>query len=253
MIERFHRTLNSMLAKVIREDQRDWDDKLPAVMMAYRASTHESTGFSPNRLVLGRELRLPVDLVYPKPTDSPETPNFEQYVQDFQNNIEEAFIIVRRNLGAAAQLRKDHYDCKVKACANFKAGDRVWYFYPRRVQGKSPKWQKWYTGPYEIVKEIDSHNFVIRRGPRTKLIVVHRDKLKMCYSPPPVNGEICNELVESDCIVPDDLHLQTTSDQDEIDDRPRRINRRPPKHLQQYVCRCVASDFAMATKYVQSA
>jgi transposase InsO family protein len=46
-IERFHRTLNSMLGKVVAEHQRDWDAWLPFVMAAYRASRHESTGYSP--------------------------------------------------------------------------------------------------------------------------------------------------------------------------------------------------------------
>ena len=52
-----------MLAKMIAENQRDRDTKLPAVMAAYRAARHSSTGFSPNLLVLGRENRAPVDLV----------------------------------------------------------------------------------------------------------------------------------------------------------------------------------------------
>lgn len=38
MLERFHRTLNAMLAKVIAEDQRDWPDHLPSVTAAYRAT-----------------------------------------------------------------------------------------------------------------------------------------------------------------------------------------------------------------------
>jgi len=68
-IERFHRTLNSMLAKVISEDQRNWDEKLPYVMAAYRASIHESTHFSPNFLMFGRENRAPVDLLYGRKPD----------------------------------------------------------------------------------------------------------------------------------------------------------------------------------------
>ena len=38
--ERFHRTLNSMLGKVVCETQRDWDERLPLVLAAYRASPH---------------------------------------------------------------------------------------------------------------------------------------------------------------------------------------------------------------------
>ena len=42
-IERFHRTLNSMLGRVIEENQRTWCEWLPAVMAAYRSARHEST------------------------------------------------------------------------------------------------------------------------------------------------------------------------------------------------------------------
>ena len=62
IVERFHRTLNSMLAKVISENQRDWDEHIDAVMMAYRSSCHESTGFTPNYIVFGRENRAPIDV-----------------------------------------------------------------------------------------------------------------------------------------------------------------------------------------------
>jgi len=61
--ERFHRTLNSMLGKVVNDSQRDWDPKLPFVLAAYRASVHNSTGYTPNKLFLGRENRMPLDLI----------------------------------------------------------------------------------------------------------------------------------------------------------------------------------------------
>jgi len=49
--------------------QRDWDECLAAVMAAYRATPHESTGYSPNRLFLGREVRMPLDLVMGLPVE----------------------------------------------------------------------------------------------------------------------------------------------------------------------------------------
>jgi len=42
VVERFHRTLNSMLAKAVSDSQRDWDERLPLVLSAYRATPHES-------------------------------------------------------------------------------------------------------------------------------------------------------------------------------------------------------------------
>ena len=65
--EHLHRTLNCVLEKVVSELQKDWDIKVPAVMAAYRATIHEATGYSPNFLMFGRELRAPIDLVWGGP------------------------------------------------------------------------------------------------------------------------------------------------------------------------------------------
>jgi len=43
-VERFHRTLNSILAKSVSEHQRDFDVRVPFAMATYRASRHESIG-----------------------------------------------------------------------------------------------------------------------------------------------------------------------------------------------------------------
>ena len=46
-VERFNRTLESMLAKVVSEHQTDWDYHLPQVLLAYRTANHSTTGFTP--------------------------------------------------------------------------------------------------------------------------------------------------------------------------------------------------------------
>jgi len=70
-VERFHRTLNTMLAKVVRDDHRDWCLQLQPVLAAYRNSVHESTGYTPNFLFLGREVRTPMDVVIGLPPGEP--------------------------------------------------------------------------------------------------------------------------------------------------------------------------------------
>ena len=52
-IERFHATMHSLLARWVANNQKDWDEKLPAVAFAYRTSVHESTNHS-SRLMVGR-------------------------------------------------------------------------------------------------------------------------------------------------------------------------------------------------------
>jgi len=62
-IERFHSTMHHMIAKWAIENQRNWDETLPAVAFAYRTSENEATGFTPFYLQYGREARIPADLV----------------------------------------------------------------------------------------------------------------------------------------------------------------------------------------------
>ncbi|KAL5020781.1 hypothetical protein ScPMuIL_002130, partial [Solemya velum] len=52
MIERFNRTMKNILSKYVQADQSDWDLHLPTVTMAYRSSIHETTGVTPNFMML---------------------------------------------------------------------------------------------------------------------------------------------------------------------------------------------------------
>jgi len=44
MVERYVKTIEEHLRKVVSTHQRDWDERLPIFLLAYRASTHETTG-----------------------------------------------------------------------------------------------------------------------------------------------------------------------------------------------------------------
>jgi len=57
-------TLNTMLNKIVSENQRDWDTHVAYILAAYNATEHNATGYSPNMLEYGRELRFPNDILY---------------------------------------------------------------------------------------------------------------------------------------------------------------------------------------------
>src|SRR5208282_215439 len=103
-------------------------------------------------------------------------------VRDLQERMYRDGVFVRERLGRAALRMKTRYDAKVKPSFKFSAGDKVWYFYPRRYSKLSPKWQNLYVGPYRVVRLIDPCNVVIKRSTRTREIVVHRDKLRPAAS-----------------------------------------------------------------------
>jgi transposase InsO family protein len=69
-VEIVHRTINDLMAKVISESQRDWQDRLGLITAAYNAAHHEATGFSPFSLMYGRCYCTPIDLAM----NGPEVP-----------------------------------------------------------------------------------------------------------------------------------------------------------------------------------
>ena len=160
--ERFLLTLNSMLAKVIRENQRDWDLHLQPVMAAYRASRHTATTLTPNMVVFGRENVMPADLILCNPTVLPERENSViDFVAQQQLRFRTAYQMVRDHLKVAAEKRKSYYDASVRA-KQFSEGDAVWYFYPRKYVKRSRKWSFTYVGPYKILRKMSDVTFEIQ-------------------------------------------------------------------------------------------
>ena len=213
VVERFHRTLNSMLGKIVSDSQRNWDECLPAVMAAYRASPHDSTGFSPNKLFLGRENRMPLDLLMGFPDEELErNRSSNQFVAEIQERTENAYSIARKQLGVAAERRKATYDIRVKG-AKYSVGEWVWYYYPRRYQRRSPKWQKNYTGPFLIVRVIEPVNYVLQKSQRAKPFVVHTDKIKRCFSQTPTSW------ISNDGIIDSTSEAQNLPEEQIVDER----------------------------------
>ena len=65
LVERFNRTLKSMLVKLVEKNCKNWDKLLGPVLLAYRTSPHSSSGETPFFLMYGRDCRLPTGL-YPE-------------------------------------------------------------------------------------------------------------------------------------------------------------------------------------------
>ena len=107
-----NRTLQNMLAKCVDDDQRKWSTKLPYVMMAYRSSVHESTCFSPQFFVHGRELALPIDVMYPNNNQGPPmTP--EVFVYNRMKAFQRAFELVCAHFNHNQKRRNALYSQKV--------------------------------------------------------------------------------------------------------------------------------------------
>ncbi len=81
--ERTNRTVVSMLKKYVATNQRDWDVKLPLVLMTAWATPHQSTGVPPFTLMAGRNMTLPQHLLYqPGDLNLVTVYNTHQYLED---------------------------------------------------------------------------------------------------------------------------------------------------------------------------
>ena len=58
-----------MLSMFVAENQDDCDEHLPYVIMAYRSIQHDVTKFTPNMLMLGQNVGLPLDVVVGPPEE----------------------------------------------------------------------------------------------------------------------------------------------------------------------------------------
>jgi len=154
--ERSHRSIHSCIAKTVAENQRNWSEVLDLVVSAYNATKHESTQYTPNYLMYGRETLMPLDLIAAAPPEI-EAETTDEYVQKLRQNLETAYRNIRESTQAAAERRKKRYDARVKL-TEYEPGKFVWVFYPRAKRNRTPKWDSYYVGPCRVERRINAVN-----------------------------------------------------------------------------------------------
>jgi hypothetical protein len=179
LTERFNRTLLRMIKAYLKGEQTDWDLHLGCLAGAYRATPQESTGLTPNLLMLGREVRLPAELCWGSRTDTGEDiTSYGDYVNKLRDKIQHAHFVARKHLEIATKRQKDYYDVK-KYLMNYNEGDAAWYLSEGRKKGESPKLQPAYEGPYYIKQKINDLDYLIQKDAAGKrCVVVNHNKLK---------------------------------------------------------------------------
>ncbi|UYV72261.1 hypothetical protein LAZ67_9002385 [Cordylochernes scorpioides] len=136
MVEKFNRTLASQLSLFVAQSLRDWDSQLPILLMAYRSSVHETTGYSPAKMLLGKELKLPFDIFFGCPNSIGE--GSDEFVDRLHSRLEKVHRWAREKLKIASEAMKVRYD--TQACGNdLQEGGLVWLYNPKRKKGLSPK------------------------------------------------------------------------------------------------------------------
>lgn len=97
-----------MLRRKIQNDLTDLDLLPPACMMAYRGGVHGPAVVSPNLLILGRKLEVPLDVVTERSPDA--LPLKADYAIAVQERMASAYDLARRHLNKVAVRQKRNND-----------------------------------------------------------------------------------------------------------------------------------------------
>ena len=95
--ERFNRTMLRMVKAYLKGEQRDWDKHLGCLAGAYRSTVQESTGLTPNMMMLGREVRTVTDLICGAHQQETTT-MVSEYVMTLRSKMQNAYDIARVHL-----------------------------------------------------------------------------------------------------------------------------------------------------------
>ena len=233
LTEKCNEFIKNYLTSYVTFSKKEWDLWCRGAAFTYNSSVHSSTGFTPARLMFGREYLVHLDVIYGA---NEKAPTYSQ-VGDYIKMLQKLYEVARNNMSVRQLRSATYYDKKV-ADEELRVGELVYVFYPRNKSKKLAC--KWF-GPYRILQakhlayEID---FVTRSEWLT------RDKLKVA----PKNSQVASPFIDEQDPRPsetsditDTVSSESEDDEvlegDNIVDHPPRYNRRynlrPNPHIPQ--------------------
>ena len=181
-VERVHRDLGAMLRALCQQHSADWEEVLPAALLALRSAVHESTGATPFACVYGREPTTPLDVLCRFP-DTPDAAS--DHVRRLEDHQLKAHRAVQEHLGRAIQRSARRYGDEKDA---IQTGEKVWLFTSKPAADR--KLAIPLTGPWRVTGQLGGTLRTIHPEgswcARPKSITVSLNRLKRCRGNDPV-------------------------------------------------------------------
>ncbi len=163
LVERFNRTLKTMIRKFVHEDAKNWDKWLEPLLFAVREVPQASTGFSPFELLYGRQPRGVLDVLRETWEEGPsESKNEIQHVLDLRTKLHTLGQLSMENLLQAQDKQSRLYNRGARL-RNFTPGDKVLVLLPTSSSKLLAKWQ----GPFEVTRQVGGLNYEVVRTDRS--------------------------------------------------------------------------------------
>ena len=181
LVERWNRTLKSMLKRLCQDQPKQWHRLINPVLFAYREVPQESTGFSPFQLLYGRSVRGPGTILkelWTKKVNIPEVKSSYEYVTELRERLEDSLKLAQEELEKSQKRYKRHYDRKAKP-RRLEVGDRVLILLPTDSNKLLMQWR----GPYTVESRVGANDYRVKMGSKTK--TYHINMLKKYISREP--------------------------------------------------------------------
>ena len=162
LVERFNRTLKSMIRKFVQEDAKNWDKWLEPLLFAVREVPQASTGFSPFELLYGRQPRGVLDVLRETWEEGPSQGKNEiQYVLDLRTKLHTLGRLSMENLLQAQDRQSQLYNRGTRL-RKFAPGEKVLVLLPTSSSKLMAKWQ----GPFEVARQVGDLDYEVIRSDR---------------------------------------------------------------------------------------
>ncbi|GFU19761.1 retrovirus-related Pol polyprotein from transposon 412 [Trichonephila clavipes] len=197
-VERVHRTIKRVIKALCVESGEDWEGVLPLALFSLRTVAHESTGFSPTELVMGKNLRTPQTLVDEEWMEEGNTSqSVVEYILQLNNRLKRCQDIAITRMKECQLKRKTWYDRDVVE-RKFVEGDLVMVL----VTSKQSKLEVNWIGPGKVLSRISDTNYVIDLpGRRDRSTIYHVNLLKPYHRRRLVVEEVSDDI-EGDAEIP---------------------------------------------------
>ncbi|GFX28473.1 hypothetical protein TNCV_1152821 [Trichonephila clavipes] len=201
-VERVHRTIKRVIKALCVESGEDWEEVLPLALFSLRTVAHESTGFSPTELVMGKNLRTPQTLVYEEWMEEGNTSqSVVEYILQLNNRLKRCQDIAITRMKECQLKRKTWYD-RDAVERKLVEGDLVMVL----VTSKQNKLEVNWKGPGKVLSRISDTNYVIDLpGRRDRSTIYHVNLLKPYHRRPELVSLVVEEVsdgIEGDAEIP---------------------------------------------------
>lgn len=178
--ERYNQTVETMIRSYVQANQKTWDQRIPEIQAALRTGVSEVTGYSPQFVVFGEELKLD-GRDHQFDGNAPEVEASDRAVFVATHRRRQAlFEDIRARMQEAHVQNKRRYDLR-RRVEQFPVGTTVWrrnFVLSDAQKAFSRKLAPRWVGPFSVKQRIGQVSYLLEDGEGNESGPYHVEQLK---------------------------------------------------------------------------